>query len=69
LLALGASATAHACPNCKEAVANQTPEEAARLKNGYFYSIILMVSMPFALAGTGFLMVKRAAARGQLPEL
>jgi hypothetical protein len=68
-LALASGPPVAACPNCKEAVANQSPEEAARLKNGYFYSILLMVSMPFALAGTGIFLVTRAAKRGWLPEI
>jgi hypothetical protein len=61
-------APASACPNCKEAVAAQ-PGEAARLKNGYYYSIIFMVSMPFLLLGTGTLLVVRAVKRGALPPL
>jgi hypothetical protein len=60
---------ASACPNCKEAVAEQPPEEAARLKSGYFYSILLMVSMPFVLAGAGAFFIVRAVKRGGLPEL
>lgn len=68
-LGLFSPVTARACPNCKEAIANQSPEEAARLKNGYFYSILLMIGMPFSLAGTGIFLVARAARRGQLPEM
>jgi heme/copper-type cytochrome/quinol oxidase subunit 2 len=59
---------ASACPNCKEALASQTGD-AARLKDGYFYSILFMMGMPFLLLGTGALMVVRAAKRGALPEL
>ena len=57
-----------ACPNCKEAVANQDGD-AMRLANGYSWSILLMIAMPFALLGTGTLMVARAVRRGALPEL
>ena len=57
-----------ACPNCKEAMAAQTGD-AARLKDGYFYSILFMMGMPFLLLGTGTLMVVRAVKRGALPEL
>ncbi|HEX8201964.1 MAG TPA: hypothetical protein VF590_15925 [Isosphaeraceae bacterium] len=57
-----------ACPNCKEALAAQTGD-AARLKDGYFYSILFMMGMPFLLLGTGALMVVRAVKRGALPEL
>lgn len=66
---IGPAAPARACPACKEAVAAQPPEEAARLKNGYFYSILLMVSMPLALAGVGIFAVVRAVKRGAMPEL
>lgn len=66
---LAIAPSASACPNCKEAIANQSPAEAARLKNGYFYSILLMIGMPFTLAGTGVFLVARAAKQGQLPEL
>jgi hypothetical protein len=57
------------CPNCKEAVAAQNPAEAARLKNGYFYSILLMVGMPIALTSAGAFFVYRAVKSGSLPEL
>lgn len=68
-LALAPSRPASACPNCKEAVAAQKPEEAQRLKSGYFYSILLMVSMPFAILGTGAFFIARAVKRGALPEM
>jgi hypothetical protein len=58
-----------ACPNCKEAVAAQEPAQAARLKNGYFYSILLMISMPVLLTGAGIILVARAIKRGAFPEL
>ena len=58
---------ASACPNCKEAVANQGGE-AARLANGYSYSILLMMAMPFTLLGTGAYLVTRAVRRGGMPE-
>ncbi len=57
-----------ACPNCKEAVAAQ-PEEIANMKNGYNWSVLLMLTMPFTLLGTGMFMVARAVKRGTLPEL
>lgn len=66
---LTASAPALACPNCKEAVANQSPEESARLARGFSYSVVLMVSMPFLILGTGIVGVIRAVKRGALPEL
>ena len=68
-LALACGATASACPNCKEAVAEQPGEDATRLRDGYFYSILFMIGMPFLLFGTGVVMVVRAVRRGALPEL
>ena len=56
------------CPNCKEALASQTGE-GANLKDGYFYSILLMMAMPFTLLGTGAFFVVRSVKRGSLPEL
>lgn len=60
-------ADATACPGCKEAIAAQ-PKDAARLKDGYFYSILFMMAMPFLMLGTGAFFVVRAARRGALPE-
>ncbi len=59
---------ANACPNCKEALASQTGEGAS-LKDGYYYSILLMMAMPFTLLGTGAFFVVRAVKNGALPEL
>ena len=59
---------ARACPNCKEAVANQPNQGAARLADGYSWSILLMMAMPFTLLGTGTILVARAVKRGALPE-
>jgi hypothetical protein len=66
--ALGSLSPVSACPNCKEALANQTGE-GARLKDGYYYSILFMIGMPFLMLGTGAFFVVRAVRRGALPEL
>lgn len=69
LIAVGlAGGEALGCPNCKEAVANQDGD-SMRLADGYSWSIILMISMPFAILGTGSAMIARAVKRGSLPEL
>ncbi len=60
--------TIQACPNCKEALAAQTGD-GARLKDGYFYSILLMMAMPFSLLGTGAFFVVRAVRKGSFPEI
>jgi hypothetical protein len=67
-LILTVASTAMACPNCKEALADQDGD-AMRLANGYSWSIILMISTPLALLGTGVMAVTRAARRGALPEM
>jgi hypothetical protein len=68
LLVLGLASEVLACPNCKEALANQDGD-AMRLANGYSWSILLMIAMPFTLLGTGMMMIARAVRRGALPEL
>lgn len=68
-LALMPTDEARACPNCKEAVANQAGGDAARLADGYSWSILVMMAMPFTLLGTGAFLVVRAVRRGALPEL
>lgn len=67
MLVVGTAGLANACPNCKEAMATQTGE-AAKLKDGYYYSILIMMAMPFSLLGTGAFFVVRAIKRGDLPE-
>jgi hypothetical protein len=53
------TAAASACPLCKEEVADSGPG----MWRGMFWSILLMVSMPFAAAGTVILLVLRAKRR------
>ena len=59
---------AWACPNCKEAVSLQS-DEAAGLSNGYNWSVMFMIAVPFSMVGTGAFAIHRAAKRGALPEL
>ncbi len=68
-LALAAApAAALACPSCKEAVsANDT--EAVGMAQGYNWSVIFMLSVPFSLFGVGGLMVRSAVKKGAFPEL
>jgi hypothetical protein len=45
-------AIAAACPLCKDAKSNTDyPGGAASLPKGFYYSILLMVSAPFAVVG------------------
>jgi hypothetical protein len=50
LLILVFAAAATACPNCKEALAANDPEQSGVVR-GYFYSILLMMGTPFAILG------------------
>ena len=45
------AAEAFGCPNCKDAVAGSDPE-GMNLARGYFYSILIMLAMPFTLVGS-----------------
>jgi hypothetical protein len=57
---------AAACPTCKDALSTSDPARA-NLVRGYSYSILFMMSMPFAIIGTftglAYRAVKRDARR------
>lgn len=46
-----AVAEASGCPTCKDGVAESDPE-GVNVARGYFYSILIMLAMPFTLAGS-----------------
>ena len=48
-----------ACPLCKEEI----PDNGPGMWRGMYWSILLMVAMPFAMAGTIILLVLRARRR------
>ena len=60
-------ADATACPNCKDAVDTSDPE-GLNLARGYFYSILLMLAMPFTLAGSFGCYVWREMRRQRLQQ-
>jgi len=62
--ALLAAADAVGCPNCKDGV-NTSDPEGLNLARGYFYSILLMLAMPFTLAGSFAAYVWREMRRQQ----
>jgi hypothetical protein len=68
LLWVQGARNATACPNCKEAV-SATSSEAANMSDGFNWSVLFMLSVPFSLVGTGALMVHRAVKKGVFPEL
>lgn len=57
-----------ACPTCKDGVAEADPE-GVNIARGYFYSILLMLGMPFTLAGTFGLYVWREMRRQERERL
>ena len=59
LLAVLVPVALSACPLCKEAVSDEGPS----MWRGMYWSILLMVAMPFAAAGTIAILVLRARRR------
>ncbi|MDA1041175.1 MAG: hypothetical protein O3A37_12935 [Planctomycetota bacterium] len=51
LFGLLVASEAFGCPNCKDGFSTSDPD-AVNVARGYFYSILLMLAMPFTLAGT-----------------
>jgi len=56
----------HACPTCSDGLANADPQHQS-VAAGYYYSILFMMSMPFAILGTfgslAYLSIRRARDR------
>ncbi len=48
---VSSAAVLHACPGCADGQAGQGTERA-NIVNGYFWSIVFMMSMPFLLLGS-----------------
>jgi hypothetical protein len=46
------NACAYACPNCKNAQLESGEEASSRMREGYFWSYVVMSSMPFAAVGS-----------------
>lgn len=61
---LAISSDVVACPTCKDGLA-AADSEGANIARGYFYSILLMMAMPFTLAGSFGLYVWRETRRQQ----
>jgi len=67
LVAVCVAAEAFGCPNCKDGIAANDPEGMG-LARGYFYSILLMLAMPFTLVGSFGAYVWREMRRQQRQE-
>jgi hypothetical protein len=65
-LVLLIASVAAACPTCKEGLAQNDPQGQS-LAAGYYYSILFMMAMPFAILGTfgslAYLSIRRAQKR------
>jgi hypothetical protein len=63
VLVIGAESVASACPSCKQALgADGSQGDLAR---GIYYSVLFMMSMPFAIVGTFGCLAYRAVKREQ----
>jgi uncharacterized paraquat-inducible protein A len=66
------ASVAAACPNCKEGLAQVDPQGQS-VAAGYYYSILFMMAMPFAILGTfgslAYLSIRRAAKQQQATDI
>ena len=60
---LSMASVASACPSCQAALANDSAQ--GDLARGIYYSIMFMLSMPFAIIGTFGCLAYRAVRREQ----
>jgi len=65
LLLFGLGGEAWGCPTCKDGVI-ASDDAATNMARGYFYSILLMLAMPFTLAGCFGMYIWREYRRQQL---
>jgi hypothetical protein len=63
LAALLLPALAAACPLCKEASSDADRPGSTSVWRGMYWSILFMIAMPFAMAGTMILLIRRARKR------
>ena len=63
VLVLGVTSVASACPSCQAALGGD--EAQGDLARGIYYSILFMMSMPFAIAGTFGTLAYRSIKREQ----
>ena len=64
LACITAGSEALGCPTCKDGL-QAADSEGVNIARGYFYSILLMIAMPFTLAGSFGLYVWREMRRQQ----
>lgn len=66
LLVVLCCSVAVACPNCSDGLANQS--DGGDMVSGYFWSILFMMGMPFALFGGFTTLVVRAYRKQETVE-
>ena len=67
IVALALPALAAACPDCKDAVADTDyPGGSASLGHGFYYSILLMIAVPWAAIATVAFLIYRKHRRVRL---
>ena len=66
-VSIAVGSDAWGCPTCKDGL-QAADSEGANIARGYFYSILLMIAMPFTLAGSFGLYVWREMRRQQHVE-
>lgn len=68
------SGLVQACPNCKDGVAHydatygRAGASANGLSRGFNYSVVLMLTVPLGLIGSGGLYLRKLSKQGRLPE-
>ena len=67
IVTIAVGSDAWGCPTCKDGL-QAADSEGANIARGYFYSILLMIAMPFTLAGSFGLYVWREMRRQQHAE-
>ena len=67
IISITVGSDAWGCPTCKDGL-QAADSEGANIARGYFYSILLMIAMPFTLAGSFGLYVWREMRRQQHAE-
>ncbi len=67
IVSISVGSDALGCPTCKDGL-QAADSEGANIARGYFYSILLMIAMPFTLAGSFGLYVWREMRRQQHAE-
>jgi heme/copper-type cytochrome/quinol oxidase subunit 2 len=69
LAALVLPAALSACPLCKDATPDaQTPGGSASLGRGFYYSILLMIAVPWTAVGTVAFLIFRRRRRDRSAE-